>query len=75
MSRGGDLEATSTSSLNFEFEIANPISAKWNCLNDQSSCLYIGSRSSGGIEHFIHYVDPKTNSFEAQNILSSFLLQ
>ncbi|KAM3357720.1 protein SCAI [Capsicum galapagoense] len=49
MSRGGDLEATSTSSLNFEFEIANPISAKWNCLNDQSSCLYIGSRSSGGL--------------------------
>lgn len=62
MSRVGDSEASSTSSLNFEFEIANPTSAKGNCLSEQSSCLYIGSRSSGGIEHFLHNVDPKMNS-------------
>lgn len=49
MSRVGDSEASSTSSLNFEFEIANPTSAKGNCLSEQSSCLYIGSRSSGGL--------------------------
>lgn len=71
MSRVGDSEASSTSSLNVEFEIANPISAKGNCLSEQSSCLYIGSRSSRGIEHFPHYVDPKMNNFEAQNILYS----
>lgn len=65
MSRVGDLEATSTSSQNSECEIANPSSAKGNCLSDQSSCLYIGSRSSGGIEHFLHHVDPKLNGFEA----------
>ncbi|XP_049409320.1 uncharacterized protein LOC125872610 [Solanum stenotomum] len=49
MSRVGDSEASSTSSLNFEFEIANPTSAKGNCLSEQSSCLYIGSRSSEGL--------------------------
>ncbi|KAK4372294.1 hypothetical protein RND71_007678 [Anisodus tanguticus] len=49
MSHAADLEATSTSSLNSEFEIANPTSAKGYCLSDQSSCLYIGSRSSGGL--------------------------
>lgn len=48
MSRVGDLEATSTSS-NFEFDTANSTSAKGNCLSDQSSCLYVGSRSSGGL--------------------------
>ncbi|KAJ8573442.1 hypothetical protein K7X08_009953 [Anisodus acutangulus] len=42
MSRAADLEATSTSSLNSEYEIANPTSAK-------GYCLYIGSRSSGGL--------------------------
>ncbi|XP_055817683.1 uncharacterized protein LOC129886840 isoform X1 [Solanum dulcamara] len=49
LSRVGDSEATSTSSLNFEFENANPTSAKGNCLSDQSSCLYVGSRSNGGL--------------------------
>ncbi|TMW87526.1 hypothetical protein EJD97_019827 [Solanum chilense] len=55
MSCVGDSEASSASSLNFEFEIANPISAKGNCLSEQNSCLYIGSRSSRGLNGIYPY--------------------
>ncbi|OIT38088.1 PREDICTED: protein SCAI isoform X1 [Nicotiana attenuata] len=49
MSRAVDLEATSTSSLNSDIENANTTSTREDCLSEQSSCIYIGSRGTGGV--------------------------